>query len=218
MREIDTNESDDSRDDLEEGIPKDHLFMLTEVSDILRRIDPEEFISFVSRVDRSIVDYFSNIALPEGIKFQFCCALMPGGKKLIELQVEPSSVALPDLNSLVETIERIAINSVTDGPVAFMKCSAFGEITRDYGEITFPFSSYFHHHGSIPLDDLLMNLAGVAIPPKSLWSRIRAFFKKESKPVCTLQNKDFAEQLCRRIPGRSVVFCYHRLIVGRSIK
>ena len=68
VRESDTKGSDDSGDELEEGIPEDHLWMLTPVPDILRRIDPEEFISFVSSVDQLIEGYFSNIPLSEGIK------------------------------------------------------------------------------------------------------------------------------------------------------
>ena len=224
LRESDTNESEDSGDELEEGIPKDHLWMLTPVPDILRRIDPEEFISFVSSVDQLIEGYFSNIPLSEGIKFQVCCALLPGGKKLIETQVEPSSFSSPELNAVAETINRIAVNSVTDGPVAFLKRSVFGEITRDYGEITFPFASYFPladhlpHSGSVPLDDFLMFLAGVDYPRKSLWTRLRAYFKKESNPGRKLEDKDFAEKLCRRIPDRSVLFCNYPLEVRHSTK
>ena len=74
MSELPSTDSDGAEDD---ELPNDLVCLLTPTFDIYRRIEPEEFIAFVSNVDRAIDNQFRNMPISEGIEIQVACALLP---------------------------------------------------------------------------------------------------------------------------------------------
>lgn len=194
-------------------LPKDLVFLLTPALDIYRRIEPREFVAFVSNVDRAIDDQFLNEPVCDGIEIQVACALLPGNKKLVEFQVRPPIAGSAHVERLAAVIDQMPIPEVIEGPVAFFRRGVFGGGTRQEGGFGLPFVQFPLNPGTVLLDDLLMQAGAVPSPSKSLWSKLTGFFQGETKPVRTIMVQEIVPSLSKQL-GRAVIVCNGRVGVG----
>lgn len=194
-------------------LPQDLLFLLTPAFDIYHRIEPEEFIAYVLQVDRLIDNEFRHQPDGEGVEIQVACALLPCSRKLIEVQIHPPDAASAETTRVSLAIDRIPSPEVTGGPVAFFRRGVFGGNPPPGSELELPFLRFVPSPGMVLLDDVLMHAGGVLSATRSLWDRLRTFFRPEEPPIRSIVEQDIVPRLSRE-SGRPVIVCNGRMGVG----
>ena len=66
---------------------RDHFYVFTPVSDINCRINAKDYMAFVSALEDAISAHCRNHDPDDTVSFQVGCALVPGGSKLIEIEL-----------------------------------------------------------------------------------------------------------------------------------
>jgi hypothetical protein len=197
----------------DDELPKDLVFLLTPAFDIYRRIEPEEFIAFAVNVDQTIDNQFRHQPEREGVEIQVACALLPGRKKLIEVQIQPPDAASAETERLTVAIDHMPPPEVTEGPVAFFRRGVFGASTQQEVGFGLPFLQFVRRPGMVLLDDVLMQAGGVPSPSRSLWGKLTGFFRTERKPVRKIAKEEIVPRLSKEL-GRPVIVCNGRMCVG----
>jgi hypothetical protein len=187
-----------------ESLSRDLVFLLTPAFDIQQRIEPEEFIAFVLKVDLEFEEHFRGCSGGEGVIIQVACALLPGRRKLLEFQIEPQRAAPRHVQPLAQQIDRILAPEVFDGPVAFFRRAAFGEGARQESAFGLPFLQLLRGPGMVLLDDVLMAAAGIKAPSTSVWHKFTGLFRRERRPARTIAEHEFIPNLSQRL-GHCVI-------------
>ena len=215
MSDIDVEESEDSGEE-DDFSPNDLVFMMTPAFDIHARVDPQEFITFVLQFDRVIDEHFRSHPSGTRLEVQVAYALLPSGKKLFELQLEPpDSMSAADVDRLFKTIDQLQAPDIVGGPVTFFRRGTFGMSPSAEVSHGMPFMRFCGESETASLDDILMLAAQVTTPPSTLWNKVAKFFSGEVKPIRTLAETQILPELSKRL-GRNVIGCNGVMCVSRS--
>src|SRR5262249_45982481 len=95
------------------------MLLLTPDGDLGGRGGHRPFLDFVQAVDGAVKGYFRDVPLPGAHDLQVACALLPGGRLLLEVQARPEDVPGETLTGLRRRVEAVARPEVRHGPVAF---------------------------------------------------------------------------------------------------
>ena len=92
---------------------RDQFYLFTPVSDINCRVNAKDYIAFVGALEDAISAHCRNYDPDDTVSFQIGCALLPGGKKLIEIEVIPKQSPAFNARQLGEVINQIASPEVS---------------------------------------------------------------------------------------------------------
>lgn len=184
---------------------RDLVFVLMPAEDIHRRVDPAEFIAFVAEVVRTVSEFLHARPSERLVEVGVNCAILPGGRTLVEVVSRPED---PATEQLAEEIRTLPAPTVDEGPVAFLRRVAVGPGPMPPGGMGTPFESHVRRHGPGLIDDILMRAGGVPgrgwvgglvhklfgerkPPPRSIWpaSIIPRLAETIGCPVITTQGR-----------------------------
>ncbi len=158
------------------------LVFLTHPHVLPLRISFDAASHFVTACDRLLHGYFDEVERTWNIDLQVSMALLPDGKTLVDIQIQPPIVPSQAVTALTNRLEEMPRPPVVNGPVAFtirkpICGGASGTVRFD-----FPFHSYARNPAE--LDQLLMQAAGISPPAGtmasaephrfSVWKRFRS--------------------------------------------
>jgi len=144
-----------------------------------QRIEQEPYLLFFTAFNLAISEYFSSAPEGPGFDLQVACALLPGRRKLFELQVQPEGVSPELIDGLIRRLESLPCRRVRRGPVSFfLRKMIWGGCAPGQACFSPAFERLIapladEHVGSTPIDDLLMRTAGLKNAPETWWSRMK---------------------------------------------
>jgi hypothetical protein len=196
------------------SLPLDVVFLYTPVDDVSRRIEAPELGSFMVQLDIAIHAASQQRHSTECLFLQVACALLPNGKQIVDIQMQPPHDSLVLSTPLNHAIEQISTPEVIEGPVAFMRQVVLGEgkLPQERGFAP-SFARFLPGPGSMLLDDALLQAAGISPPSKSLWSRLVGMFWGEGAPNRTVPRQDIVQALAKQL-GVPVIAPNGRMRIG----
>ena len=157
----------------EEPLPREFMILLNPDHRIYQRVDSQAFGDFAMSVLDAIKGHFAASPGGPGFDLQVACAVLPGGRLLIELQTLPRMGQSDELDRLRERLQGLPRPRVSGGPVGFASRDMIrGGCAEGELAFAFPFSSLARPGDARLLDDVLMEAGGVA-PQRSWWAGIK---------------------------------------------
>jgi hypothetical protein len=163
----------------DQEIPREFIFLMTDEHTLRQRMEEEPYLLFVTAFDSAIREYFGSTPKGPGFDLQAECALLPGHRKLLEVQVQPDDVARELIEGLLDRLGTLPCPRVRRGPVSFfVRSMIWGGRTAGEGGFYFPFRQLLaplaaKRGGATPVDELLMEAAGLGSASETLWSRLK---------------------------------------------
>ncbi len=155
---------------------RDYFYLFTPVSDINYRVDPKDYIAFVGAMEDAISAHCRNFDPDDAVSFQIGCALVPGGRKLIEIEVIPKESPAFNARQLGEVINQIASPEVCTGPIVCCRRRHHSRLQKQYGNFGMPFTRLLNPGESIWLDTLVMEASSTPQPSQTVWTKFTNFF------------------------------------------
>jgi hypothetical protein len=196
--------------DQQDEIPKHFLMLLTPACDICHRVDPESFIVFVQNMVHAVDDGFCNLPVSKCVEVRAACALLPGSRKLVELQAQPPDDVSAQVKHITDLIQDMPAPEVTGGPVTFFRHAVFGPHAAKEIACRPPFLGLPRPPRAVLLDEVLLQASGISLATKSLWRRFTGLFRPEQHPVPTIAEQEVVRRLSEHI-GLPVVCSSRRL-------
>ncbi len=121
------------------------LVFLTHPRVLPHRISFDAASHFVTACDRLLHRYFEAVGQQWKVDLQVSLALLPNGKTLVDIQVQPPILPTQDIGALADQLQQMPRPPVAHGPVAFTIRKPMGGGCRDVPVFDFPFRSLMHH-------------------------------------------------------------------------
>src|SRR5262245_18535445 len=120
-----------------EGVPPDFILLLAPDEQVSERVDRDDFLAFAEAALAMVADHCAHLPTPlDGL--QVGCALLPGGRLLVEVQTAPAEARPVHARALTRALRRLSVPAVEGGPVAFARRARLGQAA---GDLSLPFAS-----------------------------------------------------------------------------
>lgn len=164
----------------EESQERRVLVFLTPPEVLSDRVSFDTLCHYVAACDRLIEAFFGGETRRCDIDLQVAVAVLPGGRKLVEIEVRPSRLPDSARDELVRSLRDLPSPAVYEGPVAFAMRRPVCGGADSAPEFPSPFASLMSPLGD--LEQCLMWAAGLAQPPveqhrdgwwRRVWTSVR---------------------------------------------
>jgi tetratricopeptide (TPR) repeat protein len=148
--------------------PERLVLLLTPDGERARRVDEGAFGHFMVALVREIERAFAECRPDERLVIQTAFALLPGGRRLIQVDTYPARLVEEIRHRLLPRLRALAAPPVIDGPVAVLVRSPSPSAAADSVSCLFPppFGDFLPSDDGETLDDVLMRLAEPGPSPK----------------------------------------------------
>lgn len=163
-------------------------------AEVRERIDAEALTHFVTAFHRSMEDFFEDQPSSSPAAIQVACALLPEGRRLLEVQWEPNGETIPIRRQLHNRLAALAVPMVRGRPVAFAVRLVRGNLTSADPpfRLGHPFRTLYRGRSPRSLDELLMTAAGLEGDGENGGSRIRGALRTCWERLRGLVRRSFA--------------------------
>ena len=195
---------------------RDQFYLFTPVSDINCRVNAKDYIAFVGALEDAISAHCRNYDPDDTVSFQIGCALLPGGKKLIENEVIPKQSPAFNARQLGEVINQIASPEVSEGPIVCSRRRHHRGHQKPYGGFGMPFARVVQHGESIWLDTLVMEASSTPQPKHTFWTMATNFFSTKPKVIYTASEAELGQGISGCLKDCNVIILSGRAKLTRE--
>ncbi len=195
---------------------RDYFYLFTPLSDINCRVNVKDYIAFVGAMEDAISAHCRNDDPDDTVSFQIGCALLPGGKKLIEIDVIPKESPAFHARQLGEVINQIASPEVSNGPIVCSRRRHHRGHQKPYGGFGMPFARLVQHRESIWLDTLVMEASSTSQPNQTFWTMVTNFFRTKPKLIDTASEMELGQGISGRLKECKVIILSGRAKLTRE--
>jgi hypothetical protein len=182
--------------------PSDCIYLLTPDRDVRERMELEALARFVAQVNGELRAYCAATTVPLD-ELQVGCAVLPGGRLIIEVQALPAETRTLHARSITPRLRLLDRPSVAVGPVVFARCMRLrpAEEQRAFRP---PFSMFATAPDAVPLDRVLCEAAAILGEPDTGFNRDTRPLARADTPQPQPHHQPMAALLFERI-GIAVV-------------
>jgi tetratricopeptide (TPR) repeat protein len=157
--------------------PGCQVVLLTPSSETTPRINLEAFRHFVAAMVRQVEEFFEKLPKGQGLDLRLALALLPDGKRLVDVAARPDRLGAP-LEELRRQLEELPAPPVRRGPVAFLAHTLIWGGSDDPNEsFRHRFGPYYRGERPAWFDAAVAEAERSGMPrsrPLSLWERSKA--------------------------------------------